>query len=250
MKRSFWLLLFGFAVVLAEGCSQPGGPTTNAVRLPEDKGTAQPIVPVSGLKSPTGSNSTQVGSNVSPSEPEQGSDLLRERSGFKTKVKSNPDYQADGPIDQPPAKLFSVVHYPSAVGDLVAYLSPDPKDGKKHPALVYAHGGFGGINGLQFGKEQFAPFREEGYIIFCPSWRGENENAGKYEMFYGEVDDALAGIDFVRIAEGMGCDAARVDKAADLAPALSRALAHQGVSLVDVTVDSAVPMLYARQGRV
>ncbi len=105
---------------------------------------------------------------------------------------------ADGPIDQPPAKLFSVVHYPSAIGDLVAYLSPDPKDGKKHPALVYAHGGFGGLNGLEFGKEQFAPFREEGYIIFCPSWRGENENAGKYEMFYGEVDDALAAIDFVR----------------------------------------------------
>ena len=60
----------------------------------------------------------------------------------------------------------------------------------------------------------------------------------------------LPDIDFVKIAEGMGCDAVRVDKAADLAPALSRALTHQGVSLVDVTVDAAVSMLYARQGRV
>jgi benzoylformate decarboxylase len=60
----------------------------------------------------------------------------------------------------------------------------------------------------------------------------------------------LPDIDFVKIAEGMGCDAVRVSKAADLAPALSRALAHQGVSVVDVIVDSAVPMLYARQGRV
>ena len=59
----------------------------------------------------------------------------------------------------------------------------------------------------------------------------------------------LPGIDFVKIAEGMGCDAVRVNKAADLAPALARALAHQGVSLVDVIVDSAVPLLYARQGR-
>ncbi len=60
----------------------------------------------------------------------------------------------------------------------------------------------------------------------------------------------LPGVDFVKIADGMGCAAARVSNAADLAPALSRALAHQGVSVVDVIVDSAVPMLYARQGRV
>ena len=59
----------------------------------------------------------------------------------------------------------------------------------------------------------------------------------------------LPGIDFVKIAEAMGCDAVRVNKAADLAPALSRALAHRGVSVVDVIVDSAVPLLYARQGR-
>jgi benzoylformate decarboxylase len=57
----------------------------------------------------------------------------------------------------------------------------------------------------------------------------------------------LPGIDFVKIAEAMGCDAVRVNKAADLAPALSRALAHRGVSVVDVIVDSAVPLLYARQ---
>ena len=59
----------------------------------------------------------------------------------------------------------------------------------------------------------------------------------------------LPGIDFVKIAEAMGCDAVRVNKAADLAPALARALAHRGVSVVDVIVDSAVPLLYARQGR-
>jgi benzoylformate decarboxylase len=57
----------------------------------------------------------------------------------------------------------------------------------------------------------------------------------------------LPGIDFVRIAEGMGCDAARVAKAADLAGALKRALAHKGTSLVEVMVDSAVPLLYAQK---
>ena len=59
----------------------------------------------------------------------------------------------------------------------------------------------------------------------------------------------LPGIDFVRIAEGMGCDAARVARASDLAPALDRALAYPGVSLVEVIVDSAVPLLYAQAGK-
>jgi benzoylformate decarboxylase len=57
----------------------------------------------------------------------------------------------------------------------------------------------------------------------------------------------LPGIDFVQIAQGMGCDAVRVSKAAELAPALQRGLAHQGVSLIEVMVDSAVPLLYAQK---
>jgi benzoylformate decarboxylase len=59
----------------------------------------------------------------------------------------------------------------------------------------------------------------------------------------------LPGIDFVKIAEGHGCDAVRVTRASELAPALKRALAHRGTSLVEVVVDSAVPLLYAQQGR-
>src|SRR6202163_3811168 len=57
----------------------------------------------------------------------------------------------------------------------------------------------------------------------------------------------LPGIDFVRIAEGFGCDAVRVTKSSELAPALKRGLAHDGVSLIEVMVDSAVPMLYAQK---
>ena len=57
----------------------------------------------------------------------------------------------------------------------------------------------------------------------------------------------LPGIDFVRIAQGMGCDAVRVDKAAELAPSLARGLAHDGVSLIEVMVESAVPLLYGKK---
>jgi benzoylformate decarboxylase len=58
----------------------------------------------------------------------------------------------------------------------------------------------------------------------------------------------LPGIDFVKIAESMGCDAVRVSTSAELAPALQRGLAHDGVSLIEVMVDSAVPLLYAKKG--
>ncbi len=57
----------------------------------------------------------------------------------------------------------------------------------------------------------------------------------------------LPGIDFVKLAEGMGCDAVRVAKSSELAGALKRGLAHDGVSLIEVMVDSAVPLLYAKK---
>jgi benzoylformate decarboxylase len=57
----------------------------------------------------------------------------------------------------------------------------------------------------------------------------------------------LPGIDFVKLAEGMGCDAVRVTKSAELAGAYQRALSHQGTSLIEVMVDSAVPLLYAQK---
>ncbi len=59
----------------------------------------------------------------------------------------------------------------------------------------------------------------------------------------------LPGIDFVKLAQGQGCQAVRVTKAAELASALRQALAHDGASLVEVIVDSAVPLLYAQRGR-
>src|SRR4051812_30210204 len=58
----------------------------------------------------------------------------------------------------------------------------------------------------------------------------------------------LPGIDFVQLAQGLGCDAVRVGKPEELAPALKRGLAHEGVSLIEVIVDTAVPLLYAQKG--
>jgi benzoylformate decarboxylase len=57
----------------------------------------------------------------------------------------------------------------------------------------------------------------------------------------------LPGIDFVAIAQGMGCDAVRVSKASELRDALGRGLALDGVSLIEVMVDFAVPLLYGQK---
>jgi benzoylformate decarboxylase len=57
----------------------------------------------------------------------------------------------------------------------------------------------------------------------------------------------LPGIDFVSLAQGMGCDAVRVSQSSELARALKRGLAFEGTSLIEVMVDSAVPLLYAKK---
>ncbi len=58
----------------------------------------------------------------------------------------------------------------------------------------------------------------------------------------------IAGLDFVKLAEGHGCEAVRVTKSSELAPALKHALSRHGTSLVEVMVDAAVPLLYAQKG--
>lgn len=57
----------------------------------------------------------------------------------------------------------------------------------------------------------------------------------------------LPGIDFVKIAQGMGCHAVRVEKSSELSGALAHGFAQAGVSLIEVIVDSAVPVLYGQK---
>src|SRR4051812_18750116 len=54
----------------------------------------------------------------------------------------------------------------------------------------------------------------------------------------------LPGLDFVALAQGMGCPGLRVDDPKLLADALAAALRQQGPMLVEVAVDAAIPTLY------
>jgi benzoylformate decarboxylase len=57
----------------------------------------------------------------------------------------------------------------------------------------------------------------------------------------------LPGLDFVKLAEGLGAHAVRVSRSSELADAFASSLRHAGVSLVEVVVDSAVPVLYGQK---
>lgn len=132
---------------------------------------------------------------------ELGDDWKTAHRKFKTNLTPAPDYQADGPAPEPPNAALKLVRYPSDGESLAAYLTPNPGDGEKHPAVIWAHGGFGGIGETYWQKDE--PQNPEalvkaGFVVLYPSWRGENDNLGQFELFFGEVDDALAAIEYVR----------------------------------------------------
>lgn len=57
----------------------------------------------------------------------------------------------------------------------------------------------------------------------------------------------LPGIDFAGLARGLGCDSVRIAGAAELVPALQRAFGQAGTNVIEVMVDSAVPILYEQR---
>ncbi|HZP65583.1 MAG TPA: prolyl oligopeptidase family serine peptidase [Rudaea sp.] len=121
--------------------------------------------------------------------------LAQARSGFTTKI-SFAGREPAAP--QPPAKIFGKIRYPSSAGSLAAYLTPDPGDGQRHPAIIWITGGdsnsIGEVwqPGSRDNEQTAAAYRNAGIVMMFPSLRGGNDNPGREEAFYGEVDDVLA----------------------------------------------------------
>lgn len=127
--------------------------------------------------------------------------LAEARAGHQTVV----DKRARGgdPIPAPPGKVLRQVTYPAAPGDLGAYVTPPPGDGKRHPAIIWMTGGDSNSIGDLWSPsppqdDQTArAFREAGIVTMYPSLRGGNENPGLREGAYGEVEDILAAADYL-----------------------------------------------------
>src|SRR5437879_5106436 len=129
--------------------------------------------------------------------------LAEARKGFTTRLARRES--ANTPVPKPPPAVFKIVHFNSPAGKLAAYLSPDPKDGKKHSAIVWITGG--DCNTIDQGCWREGPpqndqsasaYRKAGIVMMFPSLRGGNDNPGPKEGFFGEVDDVLAAAEFLR----------------------------------------------------
>ncbi|AYN29071.1 aminopeptidase [Buttiauxella sp. 3AFRM03] len=122
--------------------------------------------------------------------------LVVARAGFKTKIIET-NFEGDSAPITPPAEVFNLIHYPAKDGAMAAFITPDPKDNVKHPAVIWLVGGYGGIGSDDFfwaeqpkdNDQTGSAFRKAGITMMIPSFRGENGNPGRYEMFYGELDD-------------------------------------------------------------
>jgi dipeptidyl aminopeptidase/acylaminoacyl peptidase len=103
----------------------------------------------------------------------------------------------------PPPAVFRLIRYDSPAGKLAAYLTPDPGDGRKHPAIVWITGGDCNSIGDVWSPrprdndQSAGAYRRSGIAMMFPSLRGGNDNPGRHEAFLGEVDDVLAAADYL-----------------------------------------------------
>jgi acetyl esterase/lipase len=125
------------------------------------------------------------------------------RQGFVTKLLRQESSGDAIPI--PPAGVFNLIKYDSPIGKMDAYVGADPKDGKKHPAIIWLVGGFSNsisdiawTPGPSDNDQSATAFREAGMVMMYPSERGGNQNPGQKETFYGEVDDVRAALKYLK----------------------------------------------------
>jgi acetyl esterase/lipase len=145
-------------------------------------------------------------------QAEPSSSLAEARKGFKTALRARRIPRE--PVEAAPVKTFQTIKYPAAAGELAAYLSPDPGDGQKHPAIIWITGG--DCNSIgdvwspaeRANDQTAAAYRNAGIIMMFPSLRGGNQNPGVREGFLGEVDDILSAGKYLRKLEYI--DSARV----------------------------------------
>jgi dienelactone hydrolase len=118
---------------------------------------------------------------------------------------------------------------------LFGWLGKPAGDGP-FPAVLHAHGGFA-LGPEDF--EQVRPLVQAGYVVLVPAWRGENGNPGDFELCYGEVDDALAALEYLAalpevdpqrlFATGHSVGGTAVMLLAELTPKLRGAMACGGI---------------------
>lgn len=150
-------------------------------------------------KTPPGVSRAEGTPKAAAPTPPASPTLAEARRGFVTRPGgAQPPGEA---VPPPPPDLFRLIRYPSPVGELSAYLTPDPGDGQRHPAIIWLTGGDTNSIGEVWeptpreNDQTAAAYRRAGIVMMFPSLRGGNDNPGQREGFLGEVDDVLAAAD-------------------------------------------------------
>jgi formylglycine-generating enzyme required for sulfatase activity len=120
-------------------------------------------------------------------------DYAQARSQFQTRlIRKGPSPQ-EQPMPAPPEGV-SVVEYTSGNLHLKGWINRPSDEARKHPAVLYLHGGFA----LGAGDwEQSKAYREAGFVVMTPMFRGENGQPGSFSYFYDEVDDVRAAAEYL-----------------------------------------------------
>ncbi len=128
---------------------------------------------------------------------QEAASLADARRGFVTSVSRRET--APMPLPEPPAELFIRTDVAGTHGlTLPAFITPDPRDGRKHPAIIWLTGGDTNTlddfwtAGPEANDQSASAFRQAGVVMMLPTLRGGNTNAGGKEYFFGEIDDVLA----------------------------------------------------------
>jgi dipeptidyl aminopeptidase/acylaminoacyl peptidase len=124
----------------------------------------------------------------------QNEDYALARSRFQTRLlRKGPSPQKASPV-KPPAGV-SDIEYHSGDLRLKAWIRRPADETRKHPAVLFLHGGFAFDYPDDWDISQ--PYRDAGFVVLTPILRGENGQPGPFSFFYDEVDDALAAGDYL-----------------------------------------------------
>jgi dienelactone hydrolase len=127
-------------------------------------------------------------------------DYLDARTKFKTSLIKNDGSpqkpEAADSADMPPPGVTQIFYKADNNLSLKAWINvPTEKNNRKHPAIVFLHGG------LSFGKgdwDMTKPFRDAGFIVITPMLRGEDGQSGTFTFLYDEVNDAIAAAEYLK----------------------------------------------------
>mgnify|MGYP000035339127 CR=1 FL=1 len=86
--------------------------------------------------------------------------------------------------------VFEITYWSTGLR-VKGFLFQDPRKATKSlPGVVFNHGGVDGVPRLT--KERCKQLAAQGFVVFAPSFRGEDGSEGEIEVAGGEVDDAIS----------------------------------------------------------